>query len=102
MALGGGTRVGLDIGTSAVRAALVAGGKGGHSLVKFGQVALPPGAVEGGEIRDPGAVSEAISQLWKRAKFKSKNAIVGVANQRVVVRQVDLPFMEEKDPRLLT
>jgi type IV pilus assembly protein PilM len=100
MAIVSASKVGLDIGTSAVRAAWVAGrGKSGPSLVKFGQVALPQGAVEDGEIRDPGAVSEAISQMWKRSRFKSKQAIVGVANQRVVVRQVDIPFMEEKDLR---
>jgi type IV pilus assembly protein PilM len=94
-----GNKIGLDIGTSAVRAAWVTGSKGRSSLVRFGQIALPSGAVDGGEVRDPGIVSEAISQLWKRSKFKTKQAVVGVANQRVVVRQVDLPFMEEKDLR---
>ena len=91
--------IGLDIGTSAVRAAQVTRGKSGASLLAFGQVALPPGAVSDGEIRDPGPVSEAIAQLWKRAKLRSKRVVIGVANQRVVVRQVDLPFMEEKEFR---
>lgn len=91
--------VGLDIGTSAVRVAEVTSGRGGASLNGFAQVPLPPGAVVDGEIRDEGAVSDAISQLWKRAKIRSKRAVIGVANQRVVVRQVDLPFLEEKDFR---
>ena len=99
MPFGSSCKIGLDIGTSAVRAACVSGGKSGSSLMKFGQVALPTGAVEGGEVRDPGAVSEAISQLWKRSKFGSKHAVVGVANQRVVVRQIDLPYVEEKELR---
>jgi type IV pilus assembly protein PilM len=94
-----GPAIGLDIGTSAVRAAQIIRGKDAGSLVAFGQVALPPGAVVDGEIRDPGPVSEAIAQLWKRAKLRSKKAIIGVANQRVVVRQVDLPFLEEKEFR---
>ena len=91
--------VGLDIGTSAVRAAQVATSRGAPALVKFGQVPLPPGAVSDGEIRDPDAVSEAIGQLWKRVGMKTRKAILGVANQRVVVRQVDLPYLEEKDFR---
>jgi type IV pilus assembly protein PilM len=99
MALGTAPKIGLDIGSSAVRAAWVTGGRGGRSLVRFGQVALPPGAVEGGEIRDPEVVTEAVAQLWKRSKLKSKSAVVGVANQRVVVRQIDLPYMEEKELR---
>ncbi|MGH2729370.1 MAG: type IV pilus assembly protein PilM [Actinomycetota bacterium] len=99
MALGGGPSIGLDIGTSAVRAARLNLGRGKASLVAFGQVALPPGAVVEGEIQDPGQVSEAIAQLWKRAKIGPKKAVIGVANQRVVVRQVDLPFMDEKEFR---
>lgn len=96
---GGGAVVGLDIGTSAVRAAQITRGRGGLSLVSFAQVALPPGAVSDGELRDAGAVSEAIAQLWKRARIRSKRAVVGVANQRVVVRQVELPYLEEKEFR---
>ena len=99
MALGAGPELGLDIGTSAVRAATVTTGRGGASLTAFGQVALPPGAVVDGEIRDQGAVSEAISQLRRRAGFKARRAVIGVANQRVVVRQVDLPYLEEKEFR---
>ena len=94
-----GPSIGLDIGTSAVRAAQVTSSRGGLKLVSFGQAALPQGAVVDGEIRDQGAVSQAISQLWKRIKIRSKKAVLGIANQRVVVRQIELPFMEEKEFR---
>ena len=97
-----GTRaggVGLDIGASAIRLAEVASSRGGMSLVNFAQVALPQGAVVDGEISDPGPVSEAIAQVWKRAKPRGKRAVVGVSNQRVVVRQVDLPYLEENEFR---
>ena len=100
MAISGGAQVvGLDIGTSAVRAAQVSNGKNGLTLSKFGQVALPTGSVIDGEIRDAGAVSQAIATLFKRSKISNKKVVVGVANQRVVVRQVDLPYLEEKEFR---
>jgi type IV pilus assembly protein PilM len=95
----GSSAVGLDIGTSAVRAARITSGRGKSSLVGFGQVALPQGAVGEGEVRDPGVVSEAIAQLWKRARIRHKSAVIGVANQRVVVRTVELPYMEEREFR---
>ena len=97
--IGKGGAIGLDIGASAVRAAQLTGTTDSPSLTSFGQVALPQGAVVDGEIRDAGVVSEAISQLWKRAKLRTKSAVIGIANQRVVVRQVDLPFLEEKEFR---
>ncbi len=85
--------VGLDIGTSGVRAAELTLGKGATTLERFGQVALPPGAVRDGEVVDSDAVAAALKQLWAQAKFGSKKVVVGVANQKVVVRQVDLPWM---------
>jgi type IV pilus assembly protein PilM len=91
--------VGLDIGTSAVRAAELSLGKNGAKLEKFGQVALPPGAVRDGEVVDVATVSEAIKHLWSTTKFSSKKVVLGVANQKVVVRQVDLPWMPEAELR---
>ena len=89
--------VGLDIGTSAVRAALLQGGrKGAPVLKKYGEVALPHGAVDGGEIIDADVVQEAITQLWKRAKLPKKNIVLGLANQRIIVRPVDVPALSDE------
>ncbi len=91
--------VGLDIGTSGVRAAELSMGKGSSTLERFGQVALPAGAVRDGEVIDAETVAAAIKQLWAQAKFSTKKVVVGVANQKVVVRQVDLPWLPLKELR---
>ncbi|MBK5307255.1 MAG: type IV pilus assembly protein PilM [Frankiaceae bacterium] len=91
--------VGLDIGTSGVRAAELTMGKGLATLERFGQVALPAGAVIDGEVIDSDLVAAAIKQLWAQAKFSSKKVVVGVANQKVVVRQVDLPWLPVNELR---
>src|SRR3954453_23378004 len=93
----GRTSVGLDIGTSGVRAAELSLGKNGATLERFGQVALPPGAVREGEVADPESVAEAIRHLWSSTKFTTKKVVLGVANQKVIVRQVDLPWMPEDE-----
>jgi type IV pilus assembly protein PilM len=87
------TAVGLDIGTSSVRAAQVTVSKGISTLDRFGQVALPAGAVRDGEVIDTETVSAALKQLWAQTKFTTKKVVLGVANQKVVVRQVDLPWL---------
>lgn len=91
--------IGLDVGTSGVRAAHLSFSKHPPVLVNFGQVSLPPGVVREGEIVDVALVSGAIGELWKRAQFRGKRVSLGVANQKVVARAIDLPFMEEKDLR---
>ena len=97
--VGGRNAIGLDIGSTAVRVAQLSGSREAYVLKTFGQSALPQGAVVDGEIRDPGAVSEAIAQLWKRAKLSQKHAVLGLANQRVVVRLVDFPYLDENEFR---
>lgn len=95
-----GTRVGLDIANSAVRAATVrSNGKGQPTLERIGQVMLPPGAVKSGEIEDLDAVAEAVKALWSRYGFKTKKVTAGIANQQVVVRQLDLPYLPEEQLR---
>lgn len=89
--------IGLDIGSDSVRASAVETGKSTPVLKRFGEMPLPPGAVEAGEIIEPGAVTEAVVALWKQHKLPRKRVVVGIANQRVIVRQIDVPFLEESE-----
>ena len=91
--------VGLDIGSDAVRAAVVDTGKATPVLRRFVEMPLPPGAVQGGDVVDQGAVTEAVGALWKRHHLPRKRVVVGIANQRVIVRQVDVPHLEEEELR---
>ena len=93
------TAVGLDIGTSSVRAAEMNVSKRPAVLERFGQVALPPGTVRDGEVVDPDTVARAIKQLWSTAKFSTKKVVLGVSNQKVIVRQVDLPWLPADELR---
>lgn len=94
-----GTVIGLDIGTSAVRASEVSVAKTPATLLRFGQLALPPGAVRDGEVQDPGLVGDALAELWRQGGFKGKKVVVGLSNGRVIVRQIDLPFMNPDELR---
>jgi type IV pilus assembly protein PilM len=92
------TRIGVDIGSTAVRAAeVVVGDK--PVLVRAAQVPLPAGAVENAEVRQPDIVGEALRELWSKGKFKAKQAYLGVGNQRVIVREIALPWLPEKELR---
>lgn len=89
--------VGLDIGTSAVRAAELDMGKGAPALVAFGQVGLPPGTVVDGEVRDVSAIADAIERLWRNGKFRSKSVVVGIAGLRAITRELDLPYVPDNE-----
>lgn len=91
--------VGLDIGSSSVRAVAIDAGKSQPVLRKVGEVPLPEGAVAAGEIIDGAAIVDAIKELWRKHRLPKKRVVIGIANQRVVVRQVDVPLMGEAELR---
>ncbi len=91
--------VGLDIGGTSVRAAVIDTAKTKRVLRRFGEMPVPAGSVTSGEIVDDLAVGEAISALWKREKLPKKNVVLGTASQRLVVRQVDVPSMDDSELR---
>ena len=90
--------IGLDVGTSAVRAVSLTRGEPPR-LEQHGQVDLPVGVVTEGEVVDPGAVSMALRQLWKETGFKSRSVRVAIASPRVIVRTVDMPVLSDGDTR---
>ena len=97
--MAGRTAIGLDIGTSVVRAVELSFGRSGITLERFGQVVLPDGAIRDGEVVVPEAVTYSLRQLWSATGFSHKRVVIGVANQRVIVRQLDLPWMERSELR---
>lgn len=94
-----GHAIGLDVGATSVRAAILAPGKmhGRPSVTVhgLGAVALPSGAVVNGTVCDSTAVTRAIKQLWQDNKFNCRNVILGITSQQVVVREVNLPNLPE-------
>jgi len=84
--------VGLDIGTSALRAVELVVEDGRRPVLEaFGQVGLPPGVVANGEVRDRAEVASAIRRLWRRGGFKSNRVRLGVAGLRAITREIELP-----------
>ena len=94
----------LDVGSSGLRAAQFSlrstpvGGKVCR-LDRYAAVELPEGAVTGGVVVDPAAVGKALRALWSSGRFSTKRVVFGLANDRVLVRQLDLDWMEPADFR---
>ena len=93
------TVVGLDIGSAGVRAGEFAVGRRTPSLRRFASVDLPEGAIRAGTVADPEAVTEALRELWSQGKFSTKTVVLGIANESVLVRQMDLEWMPPADFR---
>ncbi|WP_067496504.1 type IV pilus assembly protein PilM [Actinoplanes sp. TFC3] len=91
--------IGLDIGSSSIRAVEVRRAKDEYSLTNFGQVPLPPGTVQGGILTDPVALTSALKQLWAACKFGTKHVMLGVTNPQLVVREMSVSNLPPKEMR---
>ena len=90
--------VGLDIGSSAVKAVeLKAAGKG-FRVAAYGEEPVPADAIVDGAIIDAGAVAEAIRQVFERNKaFKGKDVCASLSGNAVIVQKITLPVMTESE-----
>lgn len=84
--------VGLDIGHGVLRAAEVAGGTTGKPrLIKYHEVTFPADATREGEVVEADVLVRALKQLWAAGKFKTRDVVLGVGNQRVLTRDLSVP-----------
>ena len=86
--------VGLDIGSSAVKAVeLKAVGKA-FRVVAFGMEPVPPDSIVDGAIIDASAVADAIRRLFERnTAFKAKDVCSSLSGNAVIVKKITLPVM---------
>jgi type IV pilus assembly protein PilM len=89
--------VGLDIGSSAVKAVeLKAAGKG-YRVTAFGIEPVPPDSIVDGAIIDGTAVADAIRRVFENKAFKSKGVAASLSGNAVIVKKMTLPVMTEAE-----
>ena len=90
--------IGLDIGSSAVKAVeLKVSGKG-FKVVAFGSEPVPPDSIVDGAIIDGTAVADAIRRLFENNKaFKTKDVAASLSGNAVIVKKINLPVMTEAE-----
>ncbi len=91
--------VGLDIGSSAVRAAEIDISQGRRVLRRYAQVGLPTGYVVDGDIINIPGVSAALQRLWEEGGFSDTKVVLGVSGPRVFVRQAEVQGSDEDELR---
>jgi type IV pilus assembly protein PilM len=93
----GRTVVGLDIEPGLVAAVQVRAGADGIAVERAATAPLAPGVLRDGEVADGAALAEALRELFGSSGL-GRRVRLGVANQRIVVRTVELPpLTDEKE-----
>jgi type IV pilus assembly protein PilM len=91
------TVVGLDIGSSAVKAVEVKGSGKSYKVTAFGIEPVPPDSIVDGAIIDSGAVADAVGRLFANKQFKAKEVAASLSGNSVIVKKITLPLMTEAE-----
>jgi len=85
--------VGLDIGSSAVKAIELKPSGKGYRVSAIGVESVPPDSIVDGAIIDGGAVADAVRRLFANKKFKAKDVVASLSGNSVIVKKITLPAM---------
>lgn len=89
--------VGVDIGSSSVKAVELQGKNGDFQLVSLGYESLEPDSVVDGQIMELNSVSNAISNIFNEHKIKTNRVAAGVNGHSVIVKNIILPQMSSAE-----
>ena len=89
--------VGLDIGSSAVKAVELRPVGKGFKVTAFATEPVPPDSIVDGAIVDATAVSDAIRRLFENKAFKTKEVAASLSGNAVIVKKISLPVMTEQE-----
>ncbi|MBF0189858.1 MAG: type IV pilus assembly protein PilM [Magnetococcales bacterium] len=89
--------VGLDIGTTAIKAVELRRSGRQWSVHRVGWKPLPPKAVAGGKIKEKEIVVQTLRELWAECRFGCKRVAIGVGGPSVIIKRIPLALMSELD-----
>ncbi len=89
--------VGLDIGSSSVKAIELKPAGKGFRVSAIGVEAVPPDSIVDGAIIDGGAVADAVRRLFANKRFKAKDVVASLSGNSVIVKKITLPAMTEAE-----
>ena len=89
--------VGLDIGSSAVKAVELKPAGKGYKVTGFGSEPIPPDSIVDGAIIDAAAVADAIRRLFDSRGIKTKDVAASLSGNAVIVKKISLPIMSDAE-----
>src|SRR6186997_2557966 len=89
--------VGLDIGSSAVKAVELKSAGKGFKVTAFAIEPIPPDSIVDGAIIDGTAVADAIRRLFENKAFKTKEVAASLSGNAVIVKKISLPVMTDTE-----
>jgi len=87
----------IDFGARSIKVAKVHKVSDGYELDNYGITLSPEGSIDNGEIFNPIVVADVLTELLKESGIRDRKAIIAITGQKVIIREIVLPIMEDKE-----
>jgi type IV pilus assembly protein PilM len=89
--------VGLDIGSSAVKAIELKASGRSYRVTAYGAEPVPPDSIVDGAIIDAVSVADAIRRVFDQAGTRTRDVAASLSGNAVIVKKISLPIMTETE-----
>jgi len=89
----------IDFGARSIKVAKLRKTIEGYELDNYGIKLSPPDSIANGEIFNPIAIADVLTELLRESGITDRRAIIAITGQKVIIREIVLPLMEDKELR---
>jgi type IV pilus assembly protein PilM len=89
--------VGLDIGSSTIKAVELRQTGNGYRVAGIGSEAVPADSIVDGAIIDSGVVADVIRKVFENHAIRTKEVAASLSGNAVIVKKITLPLMSESE-----
>ena len=87
--------VGINLSSSKISIIEMAGSRKDIIIKNMVKAELPSESIIKGEVQNPIILANGLKEIWKKYKISDRKVFIGIANQKVIVKEVKIPVVDD-------
>lgn len=87
--------VGINLSSSKISVIELAGSRKDIIIKNIVKAELPSNSIIKGEVQNPIILANGLKEIWKKYKISDRKVFIGIANQKVIVKEVKIPVVDD-------
>ena len=87
--------VGINLSSSKISVIELAGSRKDIIIKNMVKAELPSNSIIKGEVQNPIILANGLKEIWKKYKISDRKVFIGIANQKVIVKEVKIPVVDD-------
>ena len=89
--------VGLDISSKNITIVEMVQTRKGMAIKNAIDFEISQDSIKNGELQDPVVLAKGLKEVWRKYKISGRNVFVGLSNLKAIVKEVELPLIDDSE-----